>query len=82
MDPNMFYFQKAAEQITLQMQTAADVKGGTAAERLAAGNPYALTLEQINLVCLLTLYFKKLKMYLYLQNLQMLIIFFKTLKVN
>ena len=43
MDPNMFYFQKAAEQITLQMQTAADVKGGTAAQRLAAGNPYALT---------------------------------------
>ena len=43
MDPNMFYFQKAAEQISLQMQTAADVKGGTAAERLAAGNPYALT---------------------------------------
>ena len=42
-DPNMFYFKKAAEQITLQMQTAADVKGGTAAERLAAGNPYALT---------------------------------------
>ena len=43
MDPNMFYFQKAAEQITLQMQTAADPKGGSAAERLAAGNPYALT---------------------------------------
>ena len=42
MDPNMFYFQKAAEQITLQMQTAADVKGGTAEQRLAAGNPYAL----------------------------------------
>jgi len=43
MDPNMFYFQKAAEQITLQMQTAADVKGGTAEQRLLAGNPYALT---------------------------------------
>ena len=42
MDPNMFYFQKAAEQITLQMQTAADPKGGSAAQRLAAGNPYAL----------------------------------------
>ena len=43
MDPNMFYFQKAAEQITLQMQTAADLKAGTAEQRLAAGNPYALT---------------------------------------
>ena len=43
MDPNMFYFQKAAEQITLQMQTAADPKGGTAEQRLLAGNPYALT---------------------------------------
>ena len=43
MDPNMYYFQKAAEQITLQMQTAADPKGGTAEQRLLAGNPYALT---------------------------------------
>ena len=43
MDPNMYYFQKAAEQITLQMQTAADLKSGTAEQRLAAGNPYALT---------------------------------------
>ena len=42
MDPNMFYFQKAAEQITLQMQTAADPQGGTAEQRLLAGNPYAL----------------------------------------
>ena len=43
MDPNMFYFQKAAEQITLQMQTAANPQGGTAEQRLLAGNPYALT---------------------------------------
>ena len=43
MDPNMFYFKKAAEQITLQMQTAADPQGGTAEQRLLAGNPYALT---------------------------------------
>ena len=43
MDPNMYYFQKAAEQITLQMQLAADVsQGKTAALRLQAGNPYAL----------------------------------------
>ena len=42
MDENMFYFKKAAEQITLQMQTAADTSGGSGAERLAKGNPYAI----------------------------------------
>ena len=42
MDPEMFYFQKAAEQITLQMQQAANANLGKAEERFAEGNIYAL----------------------------------------
>ena len=42
MDPNMFYFQKAAEQITLQMQQASNANAGEAEKRFAEGNLYAL----------------------------------------
>ena len=68
MDPEMFYFQKAAEQITLQMQQAADANAGDAKTRLHKVILRFNIWSTRYIVCLLTLNFKKLKISLYLKN--------------